>query len=159
MENEFAPFIEEFPAIQEAEAAMPDTKEVASNMLAPVFVSLEATQKTSLNISGLMDHMNRISGHEQYVQVTDAIMNDSSLSIQEKLNLKRENDEWQDQRTAKSAEIVANLQDANTRNNSAATKSWIGPVLISLGIEACLFLGFTGSGRRIVGETFRAFQH
>ena len=156
MENDLTPRTEQIPAPQEAEAAKQDALDAASKLLTPTLVSLDATQKNALGISDLVEHVEELSGHDQYVQANDAIMNDPSLSIQEKLRLKRENDEWQDHRTVKGAEVVADLQETNTKNTSEATYAWGGPALIVIGIGAGAFFGLTPTGRRIAGAALKA---
>lgn len=159
MDNDLTLITEQTPAPQEAEAAKHDALEAASKLLTPTLASLDATQKNALGITSLVDHVEELSGHDQYVQANDAIMSDPSLSIQEKLRLKRENDEWQDHRTAKGAEVVADLQETNTRNTSEATYTWVGPALFFLGIGAGAFFGLTPTGRRIAGAALKAAQH
>lgn len=159
MNNELTNLIELNPTSQEMEAEQQKVLDTASKLLIPTLTSLDSTQKNALGISNLVDHVEELSGHEQYVKVTDAIMNDPSLSIQEKLRLKRENDEWQDRRTARGADVVADLQDVNTKNNSTATNSWVGPLLIVFGVGACAFFGFTKPGRQLAGAAFKTAQH
>lgn len=156
MENDLTTFTEQTLAPQEAETEKQDTLDSASKLLMPTFASLDATQKNALGISSLVDHVEELSGREQYVQANDAIMQDPTLSIQEKLRLKRENDEWQDQRTSKSAGVVVGLQNANARNNSNATNSWVGPLLICCGIGAGVFFGFTKQGKQLAIAAFKA---
>lgn len=135
-----------------------DPVDAASKLLTPTLLSLDITQKNALDISNLVGYVEDLSGHEQYVQANDAIMSDPSLSIQEKLRLKRENDEWQDHRTAKGTEVVADLQETNTKNTSEATYSWVAPALLVLSIGAGAFFGFTPTGRRIAGAALKAAQ-
>lgn len=158
MENDLTPCTEQTPAPLEAEAAKNDVLDAASKLLTPTLLSLDATQKNATGISGLVEHVEELSGHEQYVQANDAIMSDPTLSIQEKLRLKRENDEWQDHRTAKGAEVVADLQETNTKNTSEATYAWVEPVLWVLGLGVGAFFGFTPTGRRIAGAALKAAQ-
>ena len=159
MDNVPTPINNQVPTPQEPKTANRDTLDTASKLLSTTLTSLDSSQKNALGISDLVDHVEKLSGHEQYVQANDAIMNDPTLTIQEKLRLKQENDEWQDRRTEKGADVVADLQDANTRNNDGATCTWAGPVLVLLSIGICAFFGFTTPGRQLAGAALKAAQH
>lgn len=127
-----------------------------SEMLGTSLSALDATQKNALHIQELVNHVEALSGHEQYVQAANAIMNDPTLSTQEKLQLKRQNDEWQDQRIAKGVGVVKDLQDTNTQNTADATNAWAGATC-TLGITGLVyFFGFTPQGRKITDSIWNA---
>ena len=150
---------EENAASQEIVDTTNKALEAASKLAAHATSSLDKTQQSSLNVSGLVDQVEKISGHDQYVATNEAIMNDPTLSIQEKLKLKRENDAWQDGRTEKSARTVANLQSENAKNAKSATTSWFEPVCYICIGGTLLILSLTPGGRAFVKAIVKSVPH
>ncbi len=137
-------------SLQEVKDTAETALEAVSTLAGHASVSLEKTQQASLNVSSLVDQVEKISGKDQYTEMHKLIMGDASISIQEKIELKKEIDAWQDERTEKAAKTVADLQRENAQNAKVATTSWFEPVCCICGGGALLLLSLTPGGRAFV---------
>ncbi len=119
----------------------------------------DTIQVRALDSSGLVNQLEKITGQDQYIAMNEVILNDPKLSPQEKMNLKHQNDVWQDERIEKNSKTVASLQSENAKNSRTTTTSWILP-MCCIGICGGLFvLSLTPGGRVLVTSIIKLVPH
>lgn len=74
--------------------------------------TVNASVEKALDVGSVIEQVGRLSGREQYDLAVGIILNDNTLTTDEKLRLKAEEDERQDKRDNRATERVIQIQSS-----------------------------------------------
>ena len=123
---------------------------LATKAASVMWPELVKTAERALDVSDAVDQINRMNDHDKYQRAIDAIFDDTSLSTEEKLRLKAEEDERQNQKDMRATDRVKQLQESQSSVIVKIFKHY--GRLIGLGAGVYFLFG-TKTGRTILSKT------
>ncbi len=125
---------------------------VASVVVANLRTGLEQSETKATDVTTAVDQVVKLSGRDQYQKAIDAIFNDPTLSTEEKLRLKAEEDSRQDTKDDRATDRVIKLQSSQKSTIVELMRSYGGIVFWSVSGVSVLFLCGTPTGRVILNK-------
>lgn len=113
---------------------------------------LEKSEENALNVTPAVEQVVVLSDRNQYQKAMDAIFNDPTLSTEQKLRLKAEEDARQDAKDEKATELVTKIQSSQATAIVEMIKAYGGIICLGIGGASVLFLCGTTSGRVILNK-------
>lgn len=126
-----------------------EDKTIVQHVVDSFWTGLSQTEKNALDVSSAVNQFVILSNRDQYNKAVEIILNDPSLSTEEKLRLKAEEDERQDLKDARTTQRITCLQ--------ASQKCSVIDIIMTYGfgiggsISILLLLG-TKTGRSFLGK-------
>lgn len=129
-----------------------EVTQLATEMAASLWGGLEKSEEKALNVTTAVDQVVKLSDRDQYQKTMDAIFNDPTLSTEQKLRLKAEEDARQDAKDEKAAERVTKLQTSQTTSIVEIIKTYGCVICWGIGGVSVLLLCGTPAGRVILND-------
>lgn len=126
-----------------------EVTQLTSEMVANLRGGLEKSEENALQVISIVDQVVKLSGRDQYQKAMDEIFNDKTLSTEQKLQLKSEEDARQDARDERATERVAKLQSSQTTSAVKIIITYGGVICLGIGGLSVLFLCGIATGRII----------
>ena len=126
--------------------------QLASNVIADLRTGLEKSEEKAIDVSTVIQQVVILSDRDQYQKAMDAIFNDPTLSTEQKLRLKAEEDARQDSKDQKAAECVKELQSSQTMAIVEIIKAYGGIICFGIGGVSVPLLCGTATGRVILNK-------
>ena len=123
-----------------------ETVKITDPTLSVIAKSRESTQKNALDASALTSQVMTMSGSTSHEKLIGEVFTDETISIAEKIDLiRRENDAFDD-RVRKNTDRAIKLQKAQTKNIRKAD-AWIA-VSITAGVAGFIYFLRTPEGQK-----------
>lgn len=129
-----------------------ETAQLVSEMATSFRNGLEKSEEKALNVTAAVEQVVVLSGRDQYQKAMDVIFNDPTLSTEQKLRLKAEEDARQDVKDEKATERVTKLQSSQATAIVEMMKAYGGVICLGICGASVLFLCGTTSGRVILSK-------
>ena len=129
-----------------------ETTELVTDVAATLWAELEESEKNALDVTSAVDQIIKLSNRDQYEKAMDTIFSDPSLSTEEKLRLKAEEDERQDLKDERATQRVTRLQSSQSKVVVDILKSYGIAICIGAGSVSIVLLCGTGTGRAILNK-------
>ncbi len=129
-----------------------DFQVIATDVATSLCAGLSNTEKNALNVSGAVDQVMRLNGHDQYCKAVEMIFNDPSLCTEEKLRLKAEEDARQDHKDERAVDRVTRIQASQTKDLSDLLRQYAAALGIGAGSAALFVLCGTKTGRTLMNR-------
>ncbi len=129
-----------------------EVTKLASEMTTSLRGGLEKSEERALNVTTAVDQVVKLSNRDQYQKAIDAIFNDPTLSTEQKLRLKAEEDARQDTKDERATERITKLQSSQTTSIVEIIKTYGGVVCWGIGGVSVLLLCATPAGRVILNN-------
>lgn len=129
-----------------------EATQLVSGMTTSLRGGLEKSEEKALDVTTAVDQVEKLSNRDQYQKAMDAIFNDPTLSTEQKLRLKAEEDARQDAKDEKATERVTKLQSSQTTSIVEIIKTYGGVVCWGIGGVSVLLLCATPAGRVILNN-------
>ena len=134
-------------SLTETEAA-----QFVSDVVVDLRNGLEKSEEKAIDVSTAVEQVVILSNRDQYKRAMDTIFNDPTLSTEQKLRLKAEEDARQDYKDQKATERVKELQSSQTKSIVEILKNYGGVIFLGIGGVSVLLLCGTATGRAILSK-------
>lgn len=125
---------------------------LVTGVAATVWAELKESEKNALDVTTAVDQIIKLSDRDQYRKAMDTIFGDPALSTEEKLRLKAEEDERQDQKDERATQRVTRLQSSQSKVVEGILKSYGVAIGLGVGGVSIVLLCGTGTGRVILNK-------
>ena len=123
---------------------------LVTDVATTLWTELEASEKNALDVTTAVDQVERLSHSEQYQKAIDAIFSDQTLSTEEKLRLKAEEDARQDVKDERATDRVIKIQSSQKNTIIETLKAYAGIIAWGVGGVSVLLLCGTTTGRAVL---------
>ena len=137
-----------------AESSLTETAaaQLASDVVADLRSGLEKSEEKAIDVSTAVQQVVILCDRDQYQKAMETIFNDPTLSSEQKLRLKAEEDARQDSKDQKATERVKELQSSQTMAIVEIIKAYGGIICLGIGGVSVLLLCGTATGRVILNK-------
>lgn len=129
-----------------------EAAKLVTDVATTLWAELEESEENALDVTTAVDQIIKLSDRDQYRKAMDTIFGDPSLSTEEKLRLKAEEDERQDQKDERATQRVTRLQTSQSNVVENILKSYGIAIGLGAGGVSIVLLCGTGTGRAILNK-------
>lgn len=128
------------------------TAKLVTDVAATLWAELEESEENALDVTSAVDQIIKLSDRDQYRKAMDTIFSDPSLSTEEKLRLKAQEDERQDLKDERATQRVTRLQSSQSNVVVDILKTYGLAIGIGAGGVSIVLLCGTGTGRALLNK-------